>query len=378
MSRGGLERRRGWRTALLFAAIALVTTTALADDVTSKGTVLKGKVTGLSADGLTFEPEYGKGSLAIDWKDVEDVKTEGPMQVLYGDGLEADAPLQGFSDGKVLVGGAAETATAVPIADLHSAVAIGPDGLTWQDEMRSYFRYWDGSADLGLNLQQSTTDTFGFLIGMQTTRTNAPTRLILGADYRYSTQQQNNQKKQTIEDRAFGSIRGEYDIIDRLYGFGAGDATYDAIQKLSIRAVPKAGLGYTVWEEKLAEAKRNFLALEAGGAWVYEKYFGSTCRNAGVTIPGCDTENNYFAVAFGAAAAYNLPYGALIGGRVDYLPAVDDFVNDYLLRSALELSAPIVGPVSAKFSLLNEYDNTPAKGTTYNSLYLAFGLSVGW
>ena len=37
-----------------------------------------------------------------------------------------------------------------------------------------------------------------------------------------------------------------------------------------------------------------------------------------------------------------------------------------------------VGPVSAKFSLIDEYDSTPAAGTDSNSLYLAFGLSVGW
>lgn len=372
--------RRGAAIRVLLAAgLLCAAVPALADQVTSKGTVLKGKVTGLSSGGLVFEPEYGKGVLTIDWKDVEDVKTDTPFQVLYGADLELDAPLQGFSDGKVLVGGDPTTATAIPTADLHSAIALGPDGLTWQDKTRSYFRYWDGSFDLGLNLQQATTDTFGFLVGMNTTRTKGPTRLILGANYRYSTQKKSGEKTSTIEDRLFGAIRGEYSITDRLYAYGAGDATYDAIQKLSIRGIPKAGLGYLFWEEKLDETKRNFLSGEVGGAWVYERFFSSTCNDAaGDPIPGCDTENNYFAVAFGAAAGYHLPYGAYVGGRVDYLPAVDDFVNDYLLRAGLDLTAPIFGPVSAKFSLLNEYDNTPAKGTDHNALYLSLGVSVGW
>jgi hypothetical protein len=80
----------------------------------------------------------------------------------------------------------------------------------------------------------------------------------------------------------------------------------------------------------------------------------------------------------GAAAGYHLPYGAHAGGRVDYLPAVDDFTNDYLLRSDAGLTAPLVDPISAKFSLINEYDNTPAPGTQRNSLFVALGLSVGW
>ena len=361
------EGMAGRVTVLVFAA-ALVAATAAADEVTSKGTVLKGKVTGLSGSGLTFEPEYGKGALTIDWKNVEDVKTEAPLQVLYGDGLEADAPLQGYSDGKVLVGGDAATATAVPTAELHSGIPLGADGLTWQDRMRSYWRYWDGSADFGLNYQQATVDTLGFLLGFETTRKHDPTRFSIGANYRYSTQQKRDESKSTIEDRAFGTLRGEYDITDRLYAFAAGDVTYDAIQKLSIRGVPKGGLGYTIWEEELDDDERNFLSAEAGGAWVYEDYFASA------NTPASD----YFAIAFGAAAGYHLPLGSHIGWKMDYLPAVDNWAEDFLVRNALELTMPLMDPISAKLSFLDEYNNSPASGTNYNSLYLTFGVSVGW
>ena len=378
MARGGAEGWASQGTVALIAGILLVAGTAAADSVTSKGTVLQGKVTALSSSGLTFEPEYGKGSLAIDWKNVEDVKTEGPMQVLYGDDLEADAPLQGFSDGKLLVGGAAETATAVATDDIHSALPIGPDGLTWKDRVRSSWRYWDGSADFGLNLQQATTDTFGFLLGMHTTRVKAPTRFSIGGDYRYSTQKKSGEDTTTIEDRAFGAIREEYDITDGFYLFAAGDVTYDAIQKLSIRGIPKLGAGYTIWEEKLDELKRNFLAVELGGAWVYEGYFSGTGQIIDRAPLETKDHNDYFAVAFGAAAAYRFPYDINFGWRLDYLPAVDNFTTDYLVRNALELTAPLIDPISAKFSLLDEYNNNPASGAVRNSLYLAFGLSIGW
>lgn len=372
-----MTTRGVWAVGVLVALLSAAA--AQADDVTSKGTVLKGKITAFNADGLTLEPEYGKGALAIKWADVEDVRSEGPFQVFYGDDLELNAPLQGFSDGKLLIGSDAASATAVETTALYSAVPIGPDGPTFQERVRSYWRYWDGSFDLGINVQQATIDTTGFLVGFETTRRKAPTRLIMGANYRYATQTQKGESRQTIEDRAFGVLRGEYDITPRLYAFTSGDATYDAVQKLSIRAVPKGGLGYTLWEEKLDEEKRNFLAAEAGGAWVYEKFFDSTGRIVDTApLRRCCTENNYFAVAFGAAAGYHLPFGAHIGWRLDYLPAVDDFVNDYLLRNALDLTAPLYGPVSAKFSLVDEYDSTPANGTDNNSLYLAFGLSIGW
>ncbi|MBX3023962.1 DUF481 domain-containing protein [bacterium] len=379
MTGGGAERRRETlASATLAAAILLLASAALADQVTSKGTVLTGTITGFTSAGLTLEPEYGKGSLAIAWENVEDVKTDGPFQVLYGDGLEADAPLQGISDDKLLVGGAAATATAIPTADIHSALPIGPDGLTWQDELRSAWRYWDGSADFGLNLQQATTDTFGFLLGLHTTRVNAPTRFSIGGDYRYSTQKKQGENTTTIEDRAFGALREEYDFTDAFYGFAAGDVTYDAIQKLSIRGVPRLGVGYTVWQEKLEAPKRNFLAVEAGGAWVYEGYFSGTGPVVNKTTGETRDHNDYFAVAFGAAAAYYFPYDISLGYRLDYLPAIDNFTTDYLLRNALELTAPLITPLSAKFSLLDEYNNNPAADAQRNSLYLAFGLSLGW
>ncbi len=348
--------------------LGLLAAAAQADQVTVKGTVLQGKITGFSAAGVVLETVYGKGALTIKWEDIEDLKSEGSFQVLYGDGEEAAAPLQGLSGGKVLVGGEPGAATPIDTAGIHSAVPIAGDALSWQDRVRSAWRYWDGSFDLAFSAQQATTDTNGFVLGFGTTRKHAPTRLILGGNYRYATQKQKGQSRQTIEDRAFGLIRGEYDLTPRLYGFASGDATYDAIQKLSIRGVPKAGLGYLLWEEQLDELKRNFLSAEAGGAWVYEGYFRSAGKD----------HTDYVAVAFGAAAGYHLPYAVHATWRLDYLPAVDDFANDYLLRNEAGLAAPLVDPVSAKFSLVNEYDNTPAPNTDRNSLYLALGLSVGW
>lgn len=345
------------------------------DTVTSKGTVLRGKITSISPAGLTFEPEYGKGSIAIKWEAVEDLNTTGNFQVLYGDGEELYAPLAGFSNSTLYIGPAVEGATLVPVDTIHSGVPIG-DEPSFLDRTRSYWRYWDGSLDFALNVQQATTDTTGFLLGFHTVRRNAPTRFFLDADYRYSTQERNGQNKTTIEDRAFGGVRGEYDFTPRFYGYGSGDATYDAIQKLSIRAIPKAGVGYVFWEDQLDDDRRDFLSGDVGGAWVYEKYF--TVHDAGPPPTSTTPDNDYFAIAFGAAAAYHLPYGAKFDWRLDYLPAVDDFANDYLLRTTGSLLLPVYGPVGAKLAVTDEYDNTPAADTQPNSLFITFGVSVGW
>jgi hypothetical protein len=350
------------QTALAIALAALLVSpiAALADEVTWKGTVLHGKITGVGGAGITFEPEYGKGALTITWENIENVRTDAPFQVLYGDDQEIDAPLQGLSAGKLAVG-----AAAIDVATIRSGVPLGAGGPSCSDRLRSAWRYWDGHFDVGLNVQQSTTDTTGFLLGFGTVRTKDPTKFTLGASYRYGTEKQQGQSKSTTQDELLGLIREDYSFTPRIYGYASGDATYDGIQRLSIRGVPKAGVGYVFWEDKLDADRRNFLQGEVGPAWVYEKYFGGADRD-------------YYAVAFGALAGYYLPYGAHFDWRLDYLPAVDNFTTDYLLRSETGLTVPLMDPVSAKFLLRDEYNNQPAPDAKRNSLFLTFGLSIGW
>ena len=285
--------------------------------------------------------------------------------MLYGDEQESDAPLQGLSDGKLLVGASTPTATQIDLATIYAGLPLGAGGPSFADRARSYWRYWDGNFDVGFNFQQATTDTTGFLVAFQTQRSKDPTRLTLAASYRYGTQKAKGQDRQQTQDQLLGLVRGEYDFTPRLYGYASGDATYDGIQSLSLRAVPKVGAGYVLWQKDLDGGRRNFVQVEAGPSWVYEKYFGGST-------------NDYFAVALGASAGYYLPYGAHFDWHMDYLPAVDNFISDYLLRTEAGLSVPLVGPIDAKFSLLDEYDSTPAPGAVRNSVFLTLGLSIGW
>ena len=181
------------RLAIVLAVLLGCTAAAAADEVTSKGTVLHGRVASLSSSGVTFEPEYGAGELTIEWANVEDIKTDAPIQVLYGEEQESDAPLQGLSDGKLLVGASAATATQIDLATIYAGLPLGAGGPSFADRARSYWRYWHGNFDLGFNLQQGHHRTTGFLVAFRTERSKDPTRLSLAANYRYGTQKSKGQ-----------------------------------------------------------------------------------------------------------------------------------------------------------------------------------------
>jgi hypothetical protein len=63
---------------------------------------------------------------------------------------------------------------------------------------------------------------------------------------------------------------------------------------------------------------------------------------------------------------------------VDYLPAVDNFTKNYLLRTGGGLTVPLMAAVSGKFLLSDEYNSKPAPNAKHNSLFLTLGLSVVW
>jgi hypothetical protein len=333
-----------------------------ADEVTVKGTVLQGTVTSLSASKIELKTIYGKGTLVIPFADIQNLTTDASCVVFHGEKAKSTGRLLGVDNGKLLVGTSRASATPVDISTILFMRREGAEGL---GELRSQWRYWHGNAEVGVHVQQATTDTTGFLLGLSTTRAKDPTRLILGASYRYATEKKQYEDRSVTQDQLKGSVRGEYDFAPRTYGYASGDATYDGVQRLSIRGVPKVGVGYVFWQEKLDEERRNFLQADLGGSWVYERYFGGD-------------DNNYVAAAFGALAGYYLPYGAHADWRVDYLPAVDDFSGNYLLRNELGLTVPLIAVLNARFSLLDEYQGKTAEDTKHNSLFLNAGLGVYW
>src|SRR5258706_10664760 len=121
----------GVAAAVGLASLVLITPVR-ADEVVAKGTTLHGKVTGLTSKELAFESESGAGVITMKWEDVESVSTDGSVQVLHGDEEEVIAPIRGKRGGALVVG-----ETEVDITTIHSATAVGPDGASWRDRLRS-------------------------------------------------------------------------------------------------------------------------------------------------------------------------------------------------------------------------------------------------
>lgn len=342
--------------ALLLAALPFARA-ARSDTVVVKGTALEGEVVAVTSEKLELETAYGEGTVSIPLADVERLETERAFHVFHGDADRASVGrLLGVEGGRLLVGESRESAEAIELASIHIVRGGMDGGLV--DRLRLAFPYWTASYDLNFSYQQATVDSLALGTGLLFERKRKPTRFSAGATYRRGTEKEEGQKRDTLVNELRGITRGEYDLTERLFAFAAGELEYDEVERLDLRAVPKLGLGYVLYEGENAR-----VIVDGGGAWVYENYFGGE-------------SDDYFSAALGGGADVDLPWGAKWRTRLDYLPNVAHWGSDYLLRGETGIVFPMTEYLGLKASVVDSYDRTPAPGTDRNSLITLLGVNL--
>ena len=355
------------RTRTLAALAAVIAALALgerarADEIVVQGDRLRGTVVTVTSTTVVFETRYGKGNLEIPIEEVESLVTEKEYVFAHGDDGLTEGRIVGVEEGVVLVGPGDTEPARIPTGDIHlvqSRTELDESPLA---AAKSRLRYWSGYLDLGFSLTQSTVDSTQLGVGLGARRDRGPSRLAFDSSFLYGTQQKRGELETKLADQLLGNVRQEYDVSERFFGYGNGYTEYNAIQRLSIRAIPEAGVGYKIWKSDEKDSP-DFFAGTVGGSWVYERFFGGL-------------DQDYPAISFGLQARVPLPYGSSFTGRVNYLPSVSDFQNDFLIRSEAALLLPLYKQLSFKLSVADDYDNTPAPGTSFNYLTTQIGLSA--
>jgi hypothetical protein len=348
------------RTAFALAAALALPLPARADRVVVKGTALEGTVVSMDSKTVSFKTIYGDGTLKLKLEDVTEIETDGVFHVYHGD-AEATGKVISVEGESLQVGDAVGAGEAVAVGSLVAVQNERPGEGGVFDRLELALPYWSGNFDLSLNYVDSTVNSANFATGFALRRDKAPTRFLLGASYYRSTSEDDlgDDEGNVLANELRGFTRFEYDLAPRVFAFGSLEGEHDEVERLSVRAIPKAGLGYKLWERP----EKSYFAVDLGGAWVYERFFGGE-------------KNDYFGVAFGAEWAYELPYGALWTARVDYVPSVSDWAQDFILRGETSLLFPLSEHFAFKTTLIDLYDASPAVDTESNSFQTLVGVSV--
>ena len=357
-------RARVWNGIAL--TLWLLAASAHADTLGVKGDTLRGSVTNLTPAGVVFDPVYGEGVLTVPWADVESIQTEAPVTVLYGDSGEVTGPVLGLdANGALLIGADRATAHAVQTSELFGVM----DG---EDSLRSRFRHWKASFDAGGSFTDGTDDRVSGSLGLRFAYDKGPFHWLLEGNARFSEEKDRSgddagtpndpsddiisRDRSVTENVQIFFTRGEYDFVERLFAFTSLRLTRDTVQELALRTEPKAGLG-----ARLVERDCFKLSADLGAAFVDEDFFGGE-------------RDNFWALAFGANAEASLPYGTTWRARVELVPSIVDWEEDFLLRATTELDFPLAGWLSVVLSAEEEYDRTPAQFTHRNRFTSAASL----
>jgi hypothetical protein len=337
-------------------ALTLPTRAAAMDSLTAGDSALTGELVDISDDTANFDIAGTDSSVAVATDDLKNLTTDKPRLIIYGDDEKIDGNVEGITDGKLMIRTTEGREIQVPLTEVISLG--GPAASALDQWTRDNLRFWSGSLDLSASTSQATTDTTQILFGASARRTSEKSLLNIGASYRYGTQKADQEPTQTNLDEAIGTINIRYTVWEEIFVFGDMAATYNAIQLLSLRAQPSAGVGWDILNNGDGR-----LSAKAGFGWVFERYFGGD-------------ENKYAALALGLDSEWKLPLDSKVTAELNYLPALNAFADNYLLQARLSYTIPVISFLNFKVQLTDDYNNQPAAGTQPNSFYFNVGLSV--
>jgi putative salt-induced outer membrane protein YdiY len=342
---------------LMFCGLSFAIS-ASAADITVKGQQLEGTVVGVTSEGVEFKTIYGEGTIVIPWTDVEMIKSDREFEVLYDEAEIKEGRIWGLENGALLVGESLSRATRIPVDQIYRSITREDFEQSRLESLRVRYRYWTANFDLSFGYTDATTDTSSLSTGLELRRKKTPTEFFFGAYYLFGATKEKGEDRTTNQNRLFGRARLDYDLSDRIFSFGLVSAEYDEIQSLSLRTDPTVGLGY-----RFVKREKFRLSGRVGPGYVYQRYFGG------------DNEN-FFTILFGGDLEADLPYGSKFRWTAEYLPSVEEWTDNYILRTNADWMMPITGWMDFKISIIDIYNNRPAPGSERNSFATLVGLSL--
>lgn len=329
------------------------------DEVTVRGTTLKGRILDMEASGIHFKTIYGEGEILIRYEEIENIQTQGEFYIYHSDGQRIKGRLVGKEGDRLLVGTDPETAFRLDPGVIVRGVPLVTYKESWVDRMHIEYPWWKVSLDAGLEFERTAVDQTKIFIGFNVERRKSPTRLIVDLRYAFETQQTVSEPKSTTKDEMRTFLRGEYDFTRHWFLFVEPAVEWDRPRGIQVRAYPGAGLGYRFVETKMA-----LLQLLLGPGYVYEEFtdLGS---------------NEYAAVYIGLEGRYSFRSYFVTLLRLLYMPGFGDVGEDHLFRAELEFSVPITQVLAMKLRFTQVNDNNPSpdvgNNKTTSNLLLSFG-----
>jgi putative salt-induced outer membrane protein YdiY len=346
--------------ALLFCAIVAVPA-AHADTVVLKnGDRLTGTAVKLEGGKLSLKTAYAD-VIAISFDQVTSLSLEQPLLLTQPNGVLSVTRMERTGSGLVLTApGGPRTVAPEAVAVMRSA----DDEKAYEASLHPNWGHaWTGAANVSLALARGNADTSTFGAGVTAVRATPGDKTSLSLSTIYSTNA--NATPSTSAKETDGGARYDHNVGPRIFFFGTGDFSTNALQNLDLRSIVGGGIGYHVLKDA-----RQTLDFAGGLVWTHEHY-SPLIAGEPATI------NSFAALDVGEQYALKLGKNSSLTEQVFVYPDMSN-TGQYQLAAGSTFSTKLAGILSWQTSFTDQYTSFPPAGKLDNDLILTTGLGIAF
>lgn len=341
------------------AMLAMLTAPTLYADtvVLSNGDKLTGTVVKLEGGKLTFKTAYAD-AIAIAWDQVTSLATSQPFILPTPKGNLSITSVERTTAGLVVVT-ASGPSTMDPAA--VTVLRTPADQTAYEASLHPGWGHaWAGAANVSLALTKGNSDTTTFGAGFTAARTTSTDKTALYATTIYGKNA--HAIPTTSANATGGGVRYDHNMNPKLFVFGTGDFSSNALQNLDLRSIAGGGFGWHV-----AKSPKQFFDLLGGIVWTHESY-SATATTLKVT-------NSFAALDLGQQYMRKIGASSLFTEQAYVYPDLND-MSRYQFNMSSSFSTKIGKIFNWVTSFNDSYTSFPPPGTVKNDVILTTGLGV--
>lgn len=326
-----------------------------ADEVVLKnGNHLTGSIVKLDDNKLVLKTDFAD-TINIKWDAVSSFSSTAPVTIQTANKTLSVTSLSRKDDSVEVVSTSGGTVT-VPAADVKSLRSESEQQTYEASLHEGLLSGWAGGGNLGLSLARGNSQSLNLSTGMNLARVTATDKLTL---YNTTVYTKDDLLNSVTADTIQGGIRYDHNLDKKIFAYVSGDFEYDDLQKLDIRSILGAGVGWHA-----IASKSTTLDLLFGGSWTHEKY-------------GTGLVNNIFAPSLGEQLTHKMSANTVFTEQTFFYPYVSSgLAGDYRVAFDSGLNTKISKWLAWQTTLSDHYVTNPLPGTKGNDLLLSTGLGI--
>lgn len=331
------------------------------DTITVKGAVLQGQVSELTSEYLEFNLIYGKGSIQIQYEDIEQLITEHQYHIFYR-GQETTGQIVGIKEHAFLVIKHGDIEETIKISNIDRFLISTRENDSLENQFRNLSPYTRGNVDLGLEYESGTNVKHKMSAAIHLERKMMQYRSTFDLVYDYETTKTVGSPDQLNKNEYILFYEQDYYLTQGDFLFGQLGFDFDEPRGIKGRAYPALGAGH-----RFGESRDTWVQIKAGGGYVDERFFDYP-------------NNSYFSGFIGVGASYKFEerspiQGLILKGNIFYMPSIMDAYSDWLARIQASAELPIGSTLSLKWVARSVNDDNPSPEIGNNKLTMDFYLS---